>query len=105
MQKLLAQLQIETFVLNLREAVSSVPEISSDYTLRLIDEHTLEVDITKDRSINQLFAALTEKNLNVLSMRNKANRLEELFIRLVEDSQMSSSNESPTEKNNTKGAA
>jgi len=84
MQKLLKQLQIETFVLNLREALTQVPNISEDYTLRLIDEHTLEVDITKDRSINELFAALSEKNLHVLSMRNKANRLEELFMRLVE---------------------
>ncbi|NNC97949.1 MAG: ABC transporter ATP-binding protein [Gammaproteobacteria bacterium] len=85
MQALLKQLQIETFVLNLREAIHSVPDIAHDYTLRLIDEHTLEVDITKDRSINELFAALSEKGLHVLSMRNKANRLEELFMRLVEN--------------------
>ena len=84
MQDLLKQLQIETFVLNLREAISETPEIADEYTLRFIDEHTLEVDITKDRSINELFAALTEKGLNVLSMRNKTNRLEELFMRLVE---------------------
>lgn len=84
MQDLLKQLQIETFVLNLREAISETPQIADDYTLRYIDSHTLEVDITKDRSINELFAALTEKGLNVLSMRNKANRLEELFMRLVE---------------------
>ena len=86
MQDLLMQLQIETFVLNLREAISETPEIADDYTLRFIDSHTLEVDITKDRSINELFAALTEKGLNVLSMRNKSNRLEELFMRLVENS-------------------
>jgi len=84
MQDLLKQLQIETFVLNLREAISEKPEIADDYTLRFVDEHTLEVDITKDRSINELFAALSEKGLHVLSMRNKANRLEELFMRLVE---------------------
>jgi len=84
MQDLLKQLQIETFVLNLREAISKIPEIDDDYTLRFIDEHTLEVDITKDRSINELFAALSAKGLHVLSMRNKANRLEELFMRLVE---------------------
>ena len=86
MQDLLKQLQIETFILNLREAISETPEIADDYTLRFIDSHTLEVDITKDRSINELFAALSEKGLNVLSMRNKANRLEELFMRLVESS-------------------
>lgn len=93
MQELLKQLQIETFILNLREALTSVPEIAEDYTLRLIDEHTLEVDITKDRSINELFSALSEKNLNVLSMRNKANRLEELFMRLVETNELSASSD------------
>jgi len=84
MAALLKQLQIETFVLNLREAIQAAPSISNDYSLRFIDEHTLEVDITKDRSINELFAALSEQGLHVLSMRNKANRLEELFMRLVE---------------------
>ena len=84
MQDLLKQLQIETFVLNLREAISETPQIADDYTLRYIDPHTLEVDITKNRSINELFVALTDKGLNVLSMRNKANRLEELFMGLVE---------------------
>jgi ABC-2 type transport system ATP-binding protein len=93
MKNLLKQLQIETFVLNLREAITDVPRIDHDYTLRRIDEHTLEVDITKDRSINELFSALTEKGLNVLSMRNKANRLEELFMRLVETNELSASND------------
>lgn len=100
MQKLLKQLKIETFVLNLREAIAHAPEISKDYTLRYIDEHTLEVDITKDRSINELFVALSEKGLNVLSMRNKANRLEELFMRLVETNALSASND----KDKTEGA-
>lgn len=89
MAALLKQLQIETFILNLREAIHSVPEIDDDYTLRFIDEHTLEVDITKDRSMNELFHALGEKNLHVLSMRNKANRLEELFMRFVENNELS----------------
>jgi ABC-2 type transport system ATP-binding protein len=93
MQELLKQLQIETFVLNLREAINSIPEIGNEYALRFIDDHTLEVDITKDRSINELFAALSEKGLNVLSMRNKANRLEELFMRLVETNELGSSND------------
>lgn len=93
MKNLLKQLQIETFVLNLREAITDVPDIAHDYTLKRIDEHTLEVDISKDRSINELFSALTEKGLNVLSMRNKANRLEELFMRLVETNELSASND------------
>ena len=92
MSDLLKQLQIETFVLNLREAISAVPNIDDDYSLRFVDEHTLEVDITKDKSINELFHALSQKDLHVLSMRNKANRLEELFMRFVENNQLSHSN-------------
>ena len=91
MSELLKQLQLETFVLNLREAIDQVPDIA-DYTLRYVDEHTLEVDVTKDRSINELFHALSAKDLHVLSMRNKANRLEELFMRFVENNELSHSN-------------
>ena len=91
MAALLKQLQIETFVLNLREAIHHAPEID-DYKLRFIDEHTLEVDVTKDKSINELFHELSKKQLHVLSMRNKANRLEELFMRFVENNELSHSN-------------
>jgi len=91
MSELLKQLQLETFVLNLREAIDQVPDIA-DYTLRYVDQHTLEVDVTKDRSINELFHALSAKDLHVLSMRNKANRLEELFMRFVENNELSHSN-------------
>ncbi len=83
MRDFLGKLQNETFVLNLREAVREVPELDG-YPVRQVDETTLEVDISKDRNVNDLFAHLSEKNLQVLSMRNKVNRLEELFIRLTE---------------------
>jgi len=52
--------------------------------LRLIDESTLEVDISRDESINRLFEDLSRLDIRVLSMRNKTNRLEQLFVRLVE---------------------
>ena len=51
--------------------------------MRQLDESSLEVDIKKSQGVNKLFAQLTEHDVRVLSMRNKANRLEELFVRLL----------------------
>jgi ABC-2 type transport system ATP-binding protein len=50
------------------------------------------VDISKDRSVNELFAQLSARGIEVASMRNKANRLEELFVRLLAENQPSKSN-------------
>ena len=83
MSSLLRKLQAETFVLNLREAVSSVPRVPG-YEFDLVDEHTLEVEVSKEQSLNEVFANLTAQGIGVLSMRNKVNRLEELFMKLVE---------------------
>jgi ABC-2 type transport system ATP-binding protein len=83
MSRLLRRLQAETFVLNLREAVSSVPKLPG-YEFELIDEHTLQVEVSKEQSLNEVFARLTAQGIGVLSMRNKVNRLEEVFMKLVE---------------------
>jgi ABC-2 type transport system ATP-binding protein len=83
MSSLLRKLQAETFVLNLREAISTVPKIAG-YEIELIDQHTLEVEVSKEQSLNEVFANLTAQGIGVLSMRNKVNRLEELFMKLVE---------------------
>jgi ABC-2 type transport system ATP-binding protein len=83
MSSLLRTLQAETFVLNLREAVSVVPQVPG-YEFELIDEHTLEVEVSKEQSLNEVFGSLTAQGIGVLSMRNKVNRLEELFMKLVE---------------------
>jgi ABC-2 type transport system ATP-binding protein len=48
------------------------------------DEHTIEVEVAKSQGLNAVFSALTEQGNTVLSMRNKANRLEELFVGLLE---------------------
>jgi ABC-2 type transport system ATP-binding protein len=82
---LLKQLNKETFVLDLRETIDQCPVVA-DYPLTLLDANTLEVSIEKDKSINQLFEVLSEQGLHVVSMRNKANRLEELFLDMVEKS-------------------
>ncbi len=52
----------------------------------MVDETTLEVDVSKALGINELFRGLSERGVEVVSMRNKANRLEELFIRLLDKS-------------------
>src|SRR5688572_12823841 len=83
MSTLLRKLQAETFVLNMREAVAIVPVVPG-YVFNLVDEHTLEVEVSKEQSLNEVFANLTAQNLHVQSMRNKVNRLEELFMKLVE---------------------
>lgn len=80
---LLKQLNKETFVLDLKETIETCPKVA-DYPLNMLDANTLEVSIEKDKSINELFEVLSEQGLNVVSMRNKANRLEELFLDLVE---------------------
>jgi ABC-2 type transport system ATP-binding protein len=83
MKTLLNQLHLETFVLNLKEPLHALPP-ECHYPLRQIDETTLEADVSKERGLNGLFHDLSEKGIEVLSLRNKTNRLEELFMRLVE---------------------
>lgn len=81
MKNLLSQLDIETFVLDLKPNSPSAELSNIEY--RVIDDHTLEIDVPKSQSLNQVFAELTEQDISVQSMRNKANRLEELFVRLI----------------------
>jgi ABC-2 type transport system ATP-binding protein len=83
MKSLLATLDIETFVLDVREPLSAAPQIEG-MEIKLRDEFTLEASLPKQKSLNALFAALDQSGIRVLSMRNKANRLEELFLRLVD---------------------
>jgi len=83
MSSLLRRLSTEVFVLNLRELLGSAPLLEG-YVATLIDGHTLEVEVSKDRDLNDLFRRLSALGIEVVSMRNKVNRLEEIFMRLVE---------------------
>lgn len=83
MRRLLAKLDVETFVLDLADPVGALPELPS-VQLRCIDELTLEAEMARGHDLNSLFAALSAAGIMVRSMRNKANRLEELFVRLIE---------------------
>lgn len=85
MQTLLNRLHMETFVLNLPRPLPEAPTIPG-YPLRRLDDWTLEVDVAKERGVNGLFQQLSACGVEVSSLRNKANRLEELFLRLVEKS-------------------
>src|SRR6056297_3534585 len=79
---LLGKLDVETFVLDLREPVTSLPRLEGIDIIQR-DPTSLEVSLPKSRSLTTLFKALEEHGAEVVSMRNKANRLEELFVRLV----------------------
>ena len=83
MSQILRQLQTEYFVLSLAEATG--PELDLDlFDARLRDDGEIEVAIGPETTLNDLFATLTEQGRTVISLRNKANRLEELFMRLVD---------------------
>jgi ABC-2 type transport system ATP-binding protein len=84
MVRVVSKLQREAFVLTLKEGMHEAPRLDG-YDVRLRNEHEIEVEITKDKSLNDLFGALSARNLQVVSMRTRSNRLEELFMRLVED--------------------
>ncbi|ART80254.1 ABC transporter ATP-binding protein [Oceanisphaera avium] len=82
MKGLLGKLTVETFILDL--AADGREPFLSGFNWQLLDDHTLEVEVKKDQGLNNVFAQLNEQGVRVLSMRNKANRLEELFVSLVE---------------------
>ncbi|MCG3846162.1 ABC transporter ATP-binding protein [Photobacterium damselae subsp. damselae] len=81
MKSLLSKLEAETFILDLSVPVETVA--LEQVVWRLLDSTTLEIEINKGESLNHVFAQLSEQGINVQSMRNKANRLEELFVTLV----------------------
>lgn len=84
MKQLLRKLSTETFILNVAQAISDSLQLSG-FAHRLLDEHTLAVDIHKGQNLNDLFQELSSQHIQVQSMRNKTNRLEKLFIQLTTD--------------------
>ena len=83
MAGVIRKLNQETFVLNFRGPVAAPPSLPG-FVARMTDDHTLEIEVTKEQSLNDIFARLSQAGVEVVSMRNKVNRLEELFMRLVE---------------------
>lgn len=83
MGELLRQLKQETFVLNLENELTEDPNLKG-FTYSMMGENVLEILVDEDHGINDLFELLNKENIKVSSLRNKSNRLEELFMRLVD---------------------
>jgi len=83
MKQLLGKLDVETFVLDTSELPDALPQVPG-VDMRRSDANTLEAEMSRGHDLNSLFATLSNHDIKVRSMRNKANRLEELFVRLIE---------------------
>ncbi|WP_137820208.1 ABC transporter ATP-binding protein [Pseudomonas sp. 2FG] len=83
MRELLKKLHVETFLLDLKDSLLIPPQLIG-YPAQLLDSHTLEVQVEKSQGVSELFRQLAQQHIQVLSLRNKTNRLEELFVSLVE---------------------
>ncbi|HEV2441261.1 MAG TPA: DUF4162 domain-containing protein, partial [Steroidobacteraceae bacterium] len=83
MSSLLRRLHTETFVLNSSAPLAAAPRLEG-FPVRLTDDHTLEVEVSNEQNLNDLFGRLSQLGIEVVSMRNKVNRLEEIFMRLVD---------------------
>jgi ABC-2 type transport system ATP-binding protein len=81
-KSLLQQLNKEVFVFDVQETLTGLPVIDG-HRVAQIDEHSFEVDVEKGQSLNAVFEQLTAQQFRIVSMRNKANRLEELFVSMV----------------------
>ena len=84
MRELLATLNTETFVLDSTVTLPPVPLIGS-FVNKRVNDHCLEVVVDRGRNLNEVFAQLSGQGIDISSMRNKSNRLEELFLRLVQE--------------------
>ena len=76
------QLEAERFILYLQEPLAVLPQVPGFHFWRQ-DDVTLEVEVPKEMGMSRLFAALNQQNIKITSLRNKTNRLEELFLRLT----------------------
>lgn len=82
MSELLRRLQTETFVLDVRDELPDLEKIPG-FSIQLLNSTTLEVSVTRDYGLNPLFEVFNQRGIEILSLRNKQNRLEQLFIDLV----------------------
>ncbi len=81
-KQLLSKLNRETFILDLIEPVATLPDFNG-FPATLVDPSTIEVEVVRQKNLNELFDLLSKNNLKICSMRNKSNRLEELFLDLL----------------------
>ena len=83
MSRVLRKLSVEVFVLSLAHPLAGLPDLPG-YPVTMPDDHTLEIEVSKEQSLNDIFTRLTQQGIGVVSLKPKTNRLEELFMRLVE---------------------
>jgi ABC-2 type transport system ATP-binding protein len=84
MKSLLNRLHIQTFIVDFAEPLATSPYLPN-YNHRIIDNSTMEIELHKDQLLNDLFNELSKQQIKVSSMRNKTNRLEELFVNLIKE--------------------
>lgn len=82
MASLLTRLHVDYFILDLAQPVKNL--VLEGFEVTLISEKVIEVGVPKERNLNELFAKLSASNIQVVSMKNKSNRLEQLFINLID---------------------
>lgn len=87
MAGLLEKLKVDHFVLNLKHSIHAKPKVEG-YRIEILDQKTLNIAVPKQRGLNDLFGKLAEQNVEVLSLKNKTNRLEQLFMDLVDGNYM-----------------
>ncbi|WP_373280016.1 ABC transporter ATP-binding protein [Moraxella lacunata] len=85
MKSLLTQLSLETFVFDLKDELNNTPTINNISHITLSDNKTLEITLNKNQNLNDIFRQLNDFNIQIVSMRNKNNRLEELFMGVVDN--------------------
>jgi len=84
MKDLLKKLDMQTFILDLETNLDTLPKFD-DYIVSQIDPSTLRVALNRDQSLNAFFQNLSQLNIQVKSLRNEANRLEELFLQIIKN--------------------
>ena len=97
MKRLLSKLDVETFILDVNQAPLQLPSVHG-MTLRRIDEHTIEAEMPRTQALNSLFESFSANGITVTSMRTKTNRLEELFVRLVENGRQGPGHQEPSKE-------
>jgi ABC-2 type transport system ATP-binding protein len=83
MASLLTRLHVDYFILDLAKPVKKI--ILNGYEVKQISEKVLEIGVLKERNLNDLFVQLSAANIEIISMKNKSNRLEQLFINLIDN--------------------
>jgi ABC-2 type transport system ATP-binding protein len=91
-KNLLRELNKETFIIDFEEEFQSEPELPG-YSVRLVDTSSLEVVVEKGNPLNNLFKLLDAQGLHVRSMRNKSNRLEEMFVSMLDKNKLDANKE------------